>query len=630
MSRGKTGLFTSVAAVALMFGSTPASADGNLIGAVDNIPPDAPSNVSVGLSPDGSAVDLTWDAPNSDRTAAVTTGGGGANHLGGHVVERDNVVSYRIYRRISPEADFGAFVAEISRGTGEYTELVVTLPLGSNQFYYGVQAWDGTLSSIIVPATGVVQLGEGPSGSTVTYDGEDASRGLIVDLGPTPQGQVITGGAVQVSWGGGGPLTFAINTVGAGFGLVSSSTTYVDAITTPFINSSTFFRLGDTSNSDHAVNASSISFRAIFDPSVVGNFQGGHDGAITFISNDADISPAVELLAQIPDGIQRAAITLSSGSFNFVNVPAGATSSPQTLSLTNSGDLPATLDLALTGDAFSLSTSSVSVPAKGENSVTITFTPADGTEGQQFEETITITSTDDPAPELAVTSVTLNGAAGEVEGTNPVEEEVVEVTVTFTATASEQVYVDGSPANEAFKSNAKKSFARVLGIPEERILITSIVQGSTEVSFRILDPPEDEPDATSAVDVAAALETIIADEPETLVNDLEAETGEELGAADAITTAAVVVVIQPQDSEGNPIAGWFTRTGSQVDFDDFFAFADAFGSSLGDTTFDTLFDISGSNLEPDGQVNFDDFFKFADDFGKTVANATEVQALLGQ
>jgi len=271
------------------------------------------------------------------------------------------------------------------------------------------------------------------------------------------------------------------------------------------------------------------------------------------------------------------------------------------------------------------------VPPNGENSVTVTFTPdADATDGQEFEGTITITSEDNPPPQLAVTSVTLNGAAGEVAGTNPITEEVVEVTLTFTADADAQVYVDGSAANIAFKENARTSFARVLGIPEDRIIITAITQGSTEVSFQILDPPEDEPDATSAVDVAAALETIVKDEPETLVNDLEAETGEELGAAPTITTAAVVVVIQPQDAEGNPIAGWFTRTGSQVDFDDFFAFADAFGSSLGDPAFDHVFDISGSDLTPDGEVNFDDFFKFADDFGKTVANAADVQALLGQ
>ncbi len=48
-----------------------------------------------------------------------------------------------------------------------------------------------------------------------------------------------------------------------------------------------------------------------------------------------------------------------------------------------------------------------------------------------------------------------------------------------------------------------------------------------------------------------------------------------------------------------------------VDFDDFFLFADAFGTRQGDAKFDAKFDLSGN-----GAVDFDDFFLFAADFGK--------------
>jgi len=53
------------------------------------------------------------------------------------------------------------------------------------------------------------------------------------------------------------------------------------------------------------------------------------------------------------------------------------------------------------------------------------------------------------------------------------------------------------------------------------------------------------------------------------------------------------------------LSGDFDGSGT-VDFDDFFQFADAFGSK------DAAFDLDGS-----GQVDFDDFFIFADNFGKT-------------
>jgi hypothetical protein len=48
-----------------------------------------------------------------------------------------------------------------------------------------------------------------------------------------------------------------------------------------------------------------------------------------------------------------------------------------------------------------------------------------------------------------------------------------------------------------------------------------------------------------------------------------------------------------------------------VDFDDFFAFAAAFGKKQGEAGFDAKYDLSKN-----GTVDFEDFFIFADDFGK--------------
>ncbi len=88
----------------------------------------------------------------------------------------------------------------------------------------------------------------------------------------------------------------------------------------------------------------------------------------------------------------------------------------------------------------------------------------------------------------------------------------------------------------------------------------------------------------------------------------------------------VVLALIPRDGDGNIILGWFTRGGTTVGFDDFFAFADNFGSDDTQEGFDPIYDIHPAG--GDGSVDFDDFFKFADDFGKTVANASDIQDAL--
>jgi hypothetical protein len=357
----------------------------------------------------------------------------------------------------------------------------------------------------------------------------------------------------------------------------------------------------------------------------VGNVNRTYTGIFTFTTNQVGNEVVVYVVqATVEGGDEAAQLDVVGDRLTFVDVPLGETRT-QTLTIRNVGGLDLTADLDLTGDAvFDISLTTVNVTAISSATVDVSFTPA-ATDGE-YTGLITITSDQDPAAQI---SFTLAGTEGTVTPNNPVEEAVVEVTLTLSADVSPEVFVDGSPENEAFKLSAREALASALGVPASRIIITLVAQGSTEVTFQIIDPPEDEPDAPSAADVAATLETLVADEPETLVDALEAETGEELGTVDAIATEAVVVVIQPIDTEGNAVAGWFTRTGTRVDFDDFFVFADAFGSGLGDPSFDSVFDISGADLVADGQVNFDDFFKFADDFGKTVANAAKVQAILG-
>ena len=68
----KKGVFASVAAVALMFGSAPVSAD--VIGAVDNIAPIVPGNFFVEPDLGSASVILTWDLSESDVVDVTATG----------------------------------------------------------------------------------------------------------------------------------------------------------------------------------------------------------------------------------------------------------------------------------------------------------------------------------------------------------------------------------------------------------------------------------------------------------------------------------------------------------------------------------------------------------------------------
>jgi len=64
------------------------------------------------------------------------------------------------------------------------------------------------------------------------------------------------------------------------------------------------------------------------------------------------------------------------------------------------------------------------------------------------------------------------------------------------------------------------------------------------------------------------------------------------------------------NDEGEQVYGLFDDD-LDVDFDDFFLFADHFGREEGEGDFDSLFDLNG-----DGAVSFDDFFILADHFGQ--------------
>jgi hypothetical protein len=76
------------------------------------------------------------------------------------------------------------------------------------------------------------------------------------------------------------------------------------------------------------------------------------------------------------------------------------------------------------------------------------------------------------------------------------------------------------------------------------------------------------------------------------------------------------------DANGQVVLGLFGQDNS-VDFDDFFIFADHFGSTKADDKYEAAFDLNVTGLSKD-KVDFDDFFVFADFFGRSVEVAGKV------
>ena len=75
------------------------------------------------------------------------------------------------------------------------------------------------------------------------------------------------------------------------------------------------------------------------------------------------------------------------------------------------------------------------------------------------------------------------------------------------------------------------------------------------------------------------------------------------------------------DKNGKAVFGLFGAD-NQVGFDDFFIFADNFGLTAADESFEPAFDLAPSAGLP--RVDFDDFFVFADNFGRGIEAAGKV------
>ena len=198
----------------------------------------------------------------------------------------------------------------------------------------------------------------------------------------------------------------------------------------------------------------------------------------------------------------------------------------------------------------------------------------------------------------------------------------VEIVITVQATVSFEGSLDteNETAVELFTNNFIATTAALMGIDPSRVVIEDIRPGSIIVDFVILEAA----DPTAEAPVAAEALAVLLEEIETGTEVfVDAGLGAVLDIVDETKSEVVIVVrpVLPVDADGNEIVSWFSRIGRTVSFQDFFSFADHFGTRETSANWDPIYDIV-----PNGSVDFQDFFRFADDFGKTIVNADAVKS----
>lgn len=549
------------------------------VAALDNLAPDPVSDVVA--TPDVEGIDISWFQSPSDGQRPAPTGDVTS---GGTFVQVNDVAGYNVYR----SENGGAFVLAGTTAPGT-TEFLDIGAVSGATLAYQVTAIDAAGNESDAVASATVSLGPPPS--LVVSPSNNVDFGSIVSDESVAHVITISNDATLAN--ANLSLTASIEPATIGVSAAGFSVEPASLLLAP--------------------GASDI-LTVTFSAADAGGFNGDYAATLTLRTNDPDLvdrEVAIRFSASITGGTAVPEIQLSASSFSFGKRKLNATGT-RVLRIDNLGGLPLEGSLSISGtSAFSLSDASFAVAAGSSQDITVSFAPT--IEGV-FGGTLTVNSNDLDESQI---DIPLSGTGvTQLSGPGTQVRKVVKATlrVTDTVDPDDQVAVD------AFLAQLRTLLADLLGINPNRIRVTGIAQGSTIISFQIVDAGagSSEPSSDAALAELAAA-----------VADTTSDEFADLGGTESFVDETADVVLAPVDADGEPILGWFTfgTSDTSVGFDDFFLFADNFGTVEGDETFDPIFDIAPAD-EPNGAVDFDDFFRFADDFGKPVANADEIIALL--
>ncbi|MEW6756176.1 MAG: choice-of-anchor D domain-containing protein [Candidatus Latescibacterota bacterium] len=274
---------------------------------------------------------------------------------------------------------------------------------------------------------------------------------------------------------------------------------------------------------------------------------------------------------------------------DFGTVEPDATAS-ETITIANTSTDPQSIlagTVEVSGAGFSGSPASFSAAQGQSATIQLSFSAADVDNLNGTYAGLATITTNDPANPQIVVSL----AAAIVNGVEPAELRIAPAALNFGTTVVDSV-------ETMILNLSNRGGVTLTG---SIALTGDAVFGISETSFSLAADEDLEVEVTfSPTDTVAYTGTI------TITSD------------DPVQPEAVLPV------QGTGVAAGFVPalTGdfdgdNDVDFDDFFQFADHFGLSSGDAGWDPLFDLAPEGA-PDGTVNFDDFFVFADHFGESL------------
>ena len=549
MSRGKNVVFSGIA----LFGICSIFAYASLASAqtvsstaaagVDNIAPDAVGSVSVEVDLGVPNVMISWTLPADDFSRPIPVGSDLGT--GGSFVSGNDVAYYNIYRSVA--GGESEVVAELAPGENSYVDDTVEAGLS---YTYSVTAEDGGGNESEAVETDLVSLGPPPAGGKPDV----------------PQGSEITKVAT-VQLGGDLPPE-------------EDQAEFIADVRQVLAD-----LLG--------IDISRVIVKELRAGSIIIDFE--------IVEDDADEVSAEELVADLtealdenPDafsevdgaGAVESVVIKNAVSVDFGEVAVDEAVSEEFRFVNRADDADAILSVyaEVSGDGYSVSPDNLTLAVGEERAFDVSFDASDVENLNGNYPGVLSIRTNDPKQRLTIVAL----GAEITEGLN-----LAEVAVSGAVPANfGAVYVGLTKTLEVNIANKGdldlSGTIEIEGDAFTADLTEFDLEGSQDVAVSVTFEP-------TAFETYEGSLTILSDgiNPEVVV--VLSGTGRDPEDIQIL-----------QDDAGNEILGDIDGS-AVVNFDDFFIFADNFGSDAPD---------EGADLDGDSDVDFDDFFIFADNFGR--------------
>jgi len=558
MSRGNRGFLSGLALLGLSLLLVGGPAEAALVssgaaGGVDNLPPEPVGAVAADTTTVGTtkAIVVTWTLSPSDFARPQPVGSDVTS--GGTFSGVNDVVGYAIQR-------------------------IIATPPESHQL--GVVASSGVASFIDTALNS--STGRITGGVTYTVYAVDAAGNASAGV-TSEEVSLAPAGQAGVSGDDYEPVVTARMTLDMSYTVVSADYagfrhSFVDALCDVITGEMPDFLCSRIEVVSVTPGSVVVDYRITpsSDP------QSGNPATVIATLNSILASDPGALTAVEPTlGSVTSASTISGADINFGNVPAGASPTRSITVANRSSNVESVVSgtVRVSGDGFSAAPTSFAVAGRDSADIVVTFSAATvGNINGTYDGVVSI-ATNDTASAATVVKVT----ATVVGGVAPATLVVNPTALNFGPSTKDSSKVLALTLKNTGGAALTGTIARTgsaFGISASSLSLS----GGDSVVVNVTFTPMDTVSYSGTVTITTNART----NPTVTVNVLG--KGVPAGFAPAL----------PGDFDG---------TGT-VDFDDFFLFADAFGTTRSSSTWSAMYDLDNS-----GAVDFDDFFLFADAFG---------------